>query len=92
MHKNRQSGAFGFAFFVLSEIHSSNPRSACFKRCVAEAFHLVDVAEFFADEFAEDAVAFAVEDAHFLDAEEFGFVQIFVDDVQGFIGAFAAHV
>ena len=77
---------------MLPEIHPCYPRSAGFQRCVAEAFHLVDVAEFFADEFAEDAVAFAVEDAHFLDAEKFGFVQIFVDDVQGFLGAFAAHV
>ena len=41
----------------------------------------MDMAEFLADELAQDAIAFAVKDAHFLDAEQFGFVQVFVNDV-----------
>ena len=34
----------------------------------------------------------AVKDAHLLDAEKFGFVQILVNDVQGFLGTLATHI
>ena len=44
----------------LPEINPSNPRAARFKRGIAEAFHLMHVAELLADELAQDAVAFAV--------------------------------
>ena len=57
------------ASIFLPEIHSCNSCSARLQRGVAEMFHITVVAELLADEFAQDAVAFAVKDAHFLDAQ-----------------------
>ena len=67
--------------FLLSEIHSRNPRSSSLQRGIAETLYLSDMAEFLSDKLAQNAVALAMKDAHFLDAEEFGFIQILVDNV-----------
>ena len=52
----------------------------------AHAFQLL------VDDLHEDAVAFAVEDAHLLLAEEDGLVEELVQQVEGFLGAVAAEV
>ena len=55
-------------------------------------FYLTDMAEFLTNELAQNAVTLAVKDTHFLDAQQFGFIQILIHDIQGFFGSLAAHI
>ena len=49
-------------------------------------------AEEFPDQFAQDAVALAVKDAYFLDAEQLGFVEVFGHGIEGFFSAFSTDI
>ncbi len=68
IHAARRETPMRSGKLPLLKIHSSNSGATGFEGGVAEALHVVHVAELFADELAEDAVALAVQDAHLLDA------------------------